>query len=368
MQETGASAHVDAPGACMSVAGNLADLTLSELLQTIALSRKSGVLEICSEHEIAWLGLRDGQIVRVALSDTNLCREKVLDRAGLDETAPGDSVEACLWEASVNAVLRLFEWRTGEFTFNPDQDPEQTWRGPEGLLLPTSLSPEFLALEGARQEDEGAFHGEVSHLIDEIDVPQLRSDVQTEQGGGSSEAREHAAEDLATRAPPDRSAANAGGTDSAAAERSPGEERVEEPALERATPSVVIAVDPALDLLEVIKRSLARWGVSVHIFQQPQDALERVKHYLVRGEVPAIVVGGEIGKFDGTRGGWANFATRVRRMVPKVRIVVLGAPRVPDSGPADAALPRLDLQRASQAERDDFLQRVGEALGLRERR
>ena len=43
----------------MSLAGNLSDLALAELLQLVAMSRKSGSLEICSEHGVAWLGVSD---------------------------------------------------------------------------------------------------------------------------------------------------------------------------------------------------------------------------------------------------------------------------------------------------------------------
>jgi hypothetical protein len=52
----------------MSLAGNLSDLSLPELLQLVAMSRKTGALEVCSEQGgVAWLGVRNGSIVRVAL-------------------------------------------------------------------------------------------------------------------------------------------------------------------------------------------------------------------------------------------------------------------------------------------------------------
>ena len=140
----------------MSLAGNLSDLSLPELLQVVALSRKTGALEICSEGGVAWLGLRDGGIVRVALEGGDLDRDSVLEKAGLAEGGDSDVAAAMLWDAAVQAILGIFEWSEGEFTFEPLDDPALQWRGPQGILLPSPLSPEFLALEGARIEDENA--------------------------------------------------------------------------------------------------------------------------------------------------------------------------------------------------------------------
>src|SRR5882672_2772894 len=141
----------------MSLAGNLSDLSLPELLQVVALSRKTGALEICSEQGgVAWLGLRDGGIVRVALEGGDLDRDSVLEKAGLTEGGDSDVAAAMLWDAAVQAILSIFDWSEGDFTFEPLDDPALQWRGPQGILLPSPLSPEFLALEGARLEDESA--------------------------------------------------------------------------------------------------------------------------------------------------------------------------------------------------------------------
>src|SRR5882672_11621560 len=141
----------------MSLAGNLSDLSLPELLQVVALSRKTGALEICSEQGgVAWLGLRDGGIVRVALESGELDRDAILEKAGLEEGGDSDVAAAMLWDAAVQAILGIFDWSEGDFTFEPLDDPAIQWRGPQGILLPSPLSPEFLALEGARLEDENA--------------------------------------------------------------------------------------------------------------------------------------------------------------------------------------------------------------------
>src|SRR5215475_14301672 len=141
----------------MSLAGNLSDLSLPELLQVVALSRKTGALEI-------WLEGGD------------LDRDVILEKAGLQEGGDSDVAAAMLWDAAVQAILGIFDWSEGEFTFEPLDDPALQWRGPQGILLPSPLTPEFLALEGARLEDENAatqseirFDGE-PEVADEIEA------------------------------------------------------------------------------------------------------------------------------------------------------------------------------------------------------
>ena len=91
----------------MSIAGKLADMSLTELLQTMALSRKSGVLEIRHGDEAAWLGVREGLIVRVADSGGDLERGRVL-AASKVEDSESEAAESCLWNAAVGAVLHYW--------------------------------------------------------------------------------------------------------------------------------------------------------------------------------------------------------------------------------------------------------------------
>lgn len=370
----------------MSVAGNLSDLTLTELLQTIALSRKSGTLEICADPGVAWLGLREGGIVRVALSDADLARESVLKSAGLRSDSPSDEIEACLWEAAVSAILGLFDWREGEFTFSPDEDPFEVWRGPEGLTLPTSLSPEFLALEGARLEDEAEEAAErvpretpppsivepspnppqsvVGEPADPAPELELEPEPQPERvvvdpaprepGPRVAEPDSRPAEpelrsDHPERPPvqrerrvePDR-----GGLEAAPERSTAPVDRAPSPSAvaTREPVGILIAVDPELPLLEVIKAQLAPTGVRVHIFQRPEDGLERIKQYLIRGELPVVLIGHAL-----PPPGWRAFTQRVRRMVPKIRVLLLRAPGsepLTERGPRpDAVLRRYDLVR-----------------------
>jgi len=353
----------------MSVAGNLRDLALTELLQTIALSRKSGVLEICSPDEVAWLGLREGGIVRVAVSDRQLSRKDLLQKADLDEDSPSDAIEACLWEAAVSAILALFDWAEGEFTFNPDEDPGEVWRGPEGLTLPTSLSPEFLALEGARIEDEGG--GEVDDAdVDDAFALDLTSEEPEPEPEPElppvlrAEPTPVLLPDIPEAAPVRPELPH----DPVLVLEAPME-RVTEPApaqdpndsTHQASLHPIVVVDPELPVLELVKEMLAPTGVPIHIFPHSGDGLERIKHYVVRGVVPTLIVGCDVRDTE-TRGdgGWEDFAGRVRRMAPNMRIVLLGRGR--GAGAADAEVRRVVVHEASASQTQEFRVALGAAI------
>lgn len=307
----------------MGVAGNLQDLTLIEFLQTIAMSRKSGVLEVHRRERAAWLGVRDGAVMRVALSDRDLTRAQLLAEADLDEKSELDEIEACLWDAAVSALLGLLAWTEGEFTFEPEEDPEGSWPGPEGLLLPSSLSPEFLALEGARLEDHAG----------------LGSDLGEPVAEPASQSVSRAELSRAAPATPTPAAAHCS--------------------------VALVAVDPDLRLLEAVKRALQSDARPVHIFQHPDDAFRRLKQYFLRGAIPTLMIGeGSTAEDEGWRAGWRTLATGARRMVPTVHIVLLRTSGGGPTGLADRELERQDPSRAGSAEFEQFLRDLAVAVGV----
>jgi hypothetical protein len=307
----------------MSLGGRLSDFSLPELLQVVALSRKTGALEICAEHGgVAWLGLRDGGIVRVALDDGSLDREQVLAKRGLDSaSAPRAQVDAILWETALDALLGLFEWREGEFTFEPCADPTASWRGPEGIVLPSPVSPEYLALEGARLADES-----------EPSLPSVRT---------PTPARSPLSPAAAVPAPP----------------------VVAPPPAPARSGRPVICVDRDLRLLEQIKGGLGG-AAPVHIFQDSASALNRLKQYVLRGDLPALIVGSDLeDPLDPRRGlGWRRFAERVRALSPRVRIAVI-ADQAGDSTGDIAWLRRPPAGRATDTDMRAFLETLRGALG-----
>ena len=322
----------------MSILGKLTDLTLTELLQTIALSRKTGVLEICSEDEIAWIGMIEGGIVRIAFSERVIDRETVLKQNDLAADAERDTIDACLWDSAVAAILSVFEWRCGEFTFNSNEDPDQIWRGPEGLRLPTPLSPEFLALEGARIEDEiegdGGVQGEVA---DEW-------------------------EDSLSEAPEDASAGTAVG-ESAPEQDQPSEPQAGEE--EESGIAAIVAVDSDLLLLEAIKQASNACGMTAHLLGDGELAIQRIKYYALKGKVPALVIAEGLGE-DSTspEERWDRLIERAHRMVSGAPIILLRTKKSPLRVDVTASIAKGDLRRGASDAREQLARELLATLGL----
>ncbi|HTO08199.1 MAG TPA: DUF4388 domain-containing protein [Myxococcota bacterium] len=410
----------------MSLAGNLSDLSLPELLQVVALSRKTGALEICSEQGgVAWLGLRDGGIVRVALESGDLNRDEILRKAGLDEGGDSDVAAAMLWDAAVQAILAIFDWAEGDFTFEPLDDPALQWRGPQGILLPSPLSPEFLALEGARLEDESAaqnvdvvFEGEEPPAKAEPAVTEPEPEPEPEEievteaepepiAASAEEVEEEEVEaapapsvpeiepppeqepapdlEAAPLVPPredddtpvrmrlgvtpasarpalrDPDATVVSGTPLADSDE-PVTTEVRVPGTAK-LPTSLICIDADLPLLEKLKSGLASQPIRVHIFQSPADALARFKQYVVRGEIPAVVLGSAVeDPIDARQGlGWRRFAGRMLAIAPRMRLVVLAKLGEKVAAPGLAVLHRPE-PRPKPGDLEHFLRALTNAL------
>lgn len=120
----------------MSLEGRLRDLGLPEVLQLLALSRKTGRLQLRAplQGRAAFVQLTNG-----AITDAALWRPP-LDQAhadGLASSAGSKAVESC--------VLDLLRWRDGDFRFEPD-----TARETSGAVR---LVADMLLMESAQQAE-----------------------------------------------------------------------------------------------------------------------------------------------------------------------------------------------------------------------
>jgi Domain of unknown function (DUF4388) len=408
----------------MSLAGNLSDLSLPELLQVVALSRKTGALEICSEQGgVAWLGLRDGGIVRVALESGDLDRDEILKRAGFDVGGDSDVAAAMLWDAAVQAILSIFDWAEGDFTFEPLDDPAIQWRGPQGILLPSPLSPEFLALEGARLEDENAAQSSAeTHVelearepkiypievaepepeelpapdaveyepepepapepepepsapiveppleveappeLDALAEPMRRTEDDTPFRSRTDSLRREGVTPPPTRpSAPDPDATVVQSAPFDVGSRQPRTQGVARPLGK--LPSALICIDADLPLLEQIKTGLSEKPIRIHIFQSASDALARFKQYVIRGEIPAVVLGSGVeDPLDARQGlGWRRFAGRMLAIAPRLRLVVLARPGENVAAPGLMVLARPDA-RPNPGDVERFLSALTDAL------
>ncbi len=159
----------------MSLIGSLDDLGLGDILQIINLSQKSGVLIVIGDQGEGRIVFRDGlvrgaarkggpQTLRDLLVGGGVLSEEVyqsavesggeFDVAGVlfeRELITLDQLVALSREAVENTVVEMFSWQTGEFSFDVRSEGEP---GDPKLLLATGINAQFLAMEGARRQDE----------------------------------------------------------------------------------------------------------------------------------------------------------------------------------------------------------------------
>ena len=123
----------------MSIEGRLRELALPEVLQLLALSRKTGTLQLRAQvvGRAAFVRLEFGAVVDAESWQLDEMDDDLLP-AGLASSAEGArAVEQC--------VLDLLTWRDGSFRFRPA----------EGIPPATSvrLPLEILLMEGAQRAE-----------------------------------------------------------------------------------------------------------------------------------------------------------------------------------------------------------------------
>ena len=161
--------------------GNLADLGLGDIFQIVAMSQRSGTLQLSSPDEICEVVFVSGRVVAVERAahvqrcvGDSLVASGVLAPAQLqamqEAEATGTVGEALFqqlpdsvpWRGALEgqvmrAVGQLFDWPEGAFSFvvGRENDP---WRGfrlaGTRVVALQGINSQFLAIEGARLRDE----------------------------------------------------------------------------------------------------------------------------------------------------------------------------------------------------------------------
>jgi Domain of unknown function (DUF4388) len=436
----------------MSLVGSLEDLGLADILQIVSLSRKSGLLLLRSEAGDARIVLRDGMVrgasvkgesdsLRAVLVDGGFLRAEDFDRAVERAEEEGGAVDAMLAEIGglaperleslrrecvERAVMRMFTWRAGEFSFEirEEVDPQDA-----ELLLPTGINTQYLAIEATRRRDEGTLGRSPVPPIEEEEADEPLFSGESEAGGapapGAVEtvalAALRQAEDAwspdpgpaeitveetlaapesipvtldadevllldAGEALPDGDLAGELGAPADApaedplAPTRPGDASpaaAATPAWGVATagtsvaagPAHLVAIDPDLCALEWLKATLEDLYARIHIFQRSEIGLERIRYYLARGVVPAVLVSARA-PADPLTGSSdvEQLVRRLRALAPTMPIAVLGE----EGRPGPSRVPGADavVQRPASPGADpafwpsyaDTAERLREAL------
>jgi hypothetical protein len=292
----------------MSLVGSLEDLGLADILQIVGLAQKSGVLVLRGEEGEGRIVFQGGLIHAATVKGEPAdpppaARAPGRARAPLPEGAGKQAEEALRRELVERAVARMFEWRSGEFSFEvrDDLDPADAQRA-----LEAGVSAQYLAMEatrrgderraGLREPDPGPVHGE---------------------GAAPGAALEALVDAVLERV-------DARGADPRApGEHAPGRRAVD-PDAGRAACERVVVVDPDLAALEWAKATLAELFERVHIFQGAEAGIARIRQYLSRGEVPAVVLSAQA-PMDPLSGidTLAELLRRLRAQAPRMPLLVL---------------------------------------------
>jgi tetratricopeptide (TPR) repeat protein len=107
----------------MAIRGSLTEASLPDVLQLLAMGKKTGCLGLTYANNFGYIYFADGAISHASIVNRNLSTEE--------------------------AVYLLFTWTQGTFNFEPGATPD------EGVPM-HSIDPQSLLLEGARRVDEWA--------------------------------------------------------------------------------------------------------------------------------------------------------------------------------------------------------------------
>ena len=171
----------------MAIKGSLKEASLPDVLQLLALGKKTGCLSVTDRTNLGniyfdkgWicyasivnrrdrLGdmlVKSGKItheqLEQAIEQQTKERQNKLGRLLLESGAITEAdLERCVQIQVEEAVYYLFTWTQGSFRFDADVKPE----GEDTILL--LINPESLLLEGARRVDEWSLIEKKVHSFD----------------------------------------------------------------------------------------------------------------------------------------------------------------------------------------------------------
>ncbi|MFH1764180.1 MAG: DUF4388 domain-containing protein [Gemmatimonadota bacterium] len=173
----------------MAIEGSLADVSLADICQLLALGRKTGCLTVTDRSNFGYIYFKDGRVVYASVLNRPdrlgdiLVKNGVIQPDDLSRAIEEQGVESQRrlgdilvgfgtltqeelqkWVALQveEAVFHLFPWDQGSFQFNPRERPD------EGQVLLVTLSVDGLLLEGARRVDEWSQIEKEVHSLDLI--------------------------------------------------------------------------------------------------------------------------------------------------------------------------------------------------------
>ena len=269
----------------MSLVGNLEDLDLSEILQIVSLSKKSGTLVLQSQGHEASIVFRSGQVVRASSSmfpqnlGDLLTEHSIIDSSILGKALALQESEGFLERLGVvlvkyfnvnqevledvvraqveKVVFSLFEWTSGSFDFKFQDLVEtvyDTEMDPLQFMLNQGLNPRLLAMEGVQALNEKLQAIRVGNFCDD-----------------SSNNTDYTKSDSFIAVPQKKQAKN-----------------------------TLVIVDDDAPTLQAVSDAMEGLGYVVHAMSRSEETLVKIDNLIKEGEYPTILIDLIMPKMDGS--------------------------------------------------------------------
>lgn len=349
----------------MSLVGNLEDLSLGDLLQIVSLSQKSGVLALESAAGAGRIVFRSGLVHAAGVKGRTPDLRGILVSAGLLDGASFDAalvivgakapelparlaahlgldraaIEVLLRKTTEAAIFEIFAWEAGNFSFDA--------RGDDGDLdlyayLENGLNAQYLAMEGMRLRDEQSRSGPAPEIELSDEIFFGSDSLETDSDPDLELEPEVVAASPPTPAPlEDRREAVERVVERAVAHSESTLLEAPSPPTSDDVPSrPLVVIEPDAVALEWIKSAIEGNFARIHVFQRAELGLARIRQYLIRGEVPFVLIAlsAPIDSLSGIH-GLPDFVKRLRAQSP--RIVVVGLREESQTG-SESVPPYLD--------------------------
>ncbi len=319
----------------MGLVGSLEDLGLGDILQIVSLARKSGVLNLSSGEVKGKIIFKDGMVISALSSEIKnnlaqlLLEKGIINQSQLEEVLeqarksqgeaflikdflaerfgiPRSRIDEVIKDQVEQVVFSFFGWIEGNFSFelmeveNEITQLKNPWRQ---FVLDQGLSPQYLAMEGTRLQDErrrkeeepavGILPGEEEFEIKdeefktgspEADFSSVAEFLKHYEEQQQSQAPAPAETNLETPAPssPDQEIITPAQAEEVPAEK----EAAKEP--EQAKALIIVADDEPL-ILKAVKDYFEKQGYQVEGFEQADSAFARIKELVSKNQVPLMV-------------------------------------------------------------------------------
>jgi hypothetical protein len=208
-----------------------------------------------------------------------------------------------------DSVIRMFAWRSGEFSFDVRAEMEKRDRD---FLLTTGINTQHLAMEAARLADETSLGSDDDLEFsgsDDLGLENFDDGAPEEPSAEASGPNEDTASALFENSKPARAALETASAEKQAASGS--------------TCASLIAIDPDLDALEWIKTAMAGLFARVHIFQRAEGGVARIRQYLLRGEMPLVMLAVSTPSELADGGDLHDLVARLHTQAPRMPILLM---------------------------------------------